>query len=158
MIKTYMLDSPRQKCDVARKILESLTDWFGNVESRENYISESREMPVAAAEHDGEIIGFLAIKVHYPSAAELAVMGVLPGYHRLGAGRALVSECERYCAENKIEFLQVKTLDESAPHEGYAKTRKFYLSMGFTPLERFPLLWDEDNPCLMLIKHIGVAD
>ena len=36
----------------------------------------------------------------------------------------------------------------------YAKTRKFYLKSGFKPLEVFPLLWDESNPCLFMVKRI----
>ena len=36
----------------------------------------------------------------------------------------------------------------------YARTRSFYYKMGFVPLEVFPLFWDEDNPCLFLVKHL----
>jgi hypothetical protein len=46
----------------------------------------------------------------------------------------LVSCCEDYCRENKMEFLTVKTLDESREDEGYGKTytiRDFMIS----PLE-----------------------
>lgn len=36
----------------------------------------------------------------------------------------------------------------------YEKTRLFYLSLGFLPLEDFPDLWGEDTPCFQLIKKI----
>jgi hypothetical protein len=63
--------------------------------------------------------------------------------------------CEEYCRKHGHEYLTVKTVDESAGYESYAKTRRFYLGVGFVPLEVFPLLWDEANPCLMMIKRVG---
>jgi GNAT superfamily N-acetyltransferase len=82
-------------------------------------------------------------------------MGVLSEYHRKGVGRRLIEQCESYCKENNVEFLTVKTLDESRECEGYLKTRMFYEGMGFRPLEVFPLLWDADNPCLFMAKYVG---
>jgi len=49
----------------------------------------------------------------------------------------------------------VKTLDSSAEYEPYERTRGFYLKNGFYPLEVFSLYWNEDNPCLFLVKYIG---
>jgi len=73
----------------------------------------------------------------------------------MGIGTKMIALCEDYCRKNKLTFLTVKTLDESRADEGYAKTRQFYLSVGFKPLEVFPLLWDESNPCLLMAKHIA---
>jgi hypothetical protein len=53
-----------------------------------------------------------------------------------------------------VENLQVKTLSPSRSDENYAKTRAFYQAMGFTPLEEFPQIWDENNPCLILIMRL----
>ena len=50
--------------------------------------------------------------------------------------------------------LQVKTLSESHPDAGYAKTRAFYRAMGFHPLEEFKTLWGEANPCLLMVKKL----
>jgi len=36
-----------------------------------------------------------------------------------------------------VELLQVKTLGPSLPDAGYDRTRRFYLRMGFRPLEKF---------------------
>jgi len=58
------------------------------------------------------------------------------------------------CKENNIEFLTVKTLDSSGESESYDKTRSFYQAMGFKPLEVFPMFWDEDNPCLFMVKTV----
>ena len=81
-------------------------------------------------------------------------MGVLVEYHRKGIGRNLVAACEKLCREKKQEYLTVKTLAESRESKSYEKTRQFYLSLGFKPIEIFPTLWDEDNPCLLMVKCI----
>ncbi|MFP9213188.1 GNAT family N-acetyltransferase, partial [Enterococcus faecalis] len=31
---------------------------------------------------------------------------------------------------------------------------RFYESLGFSRLEVFPNLWDEQNPCLVLVKKL----
>ena len=113
------------------------------------------EMPFWAVFCEDLPVGFAALKIHFAKSAEVCVMGVLKEHHRRGIGRRLISCCERFCRENGIEYLTVKTLDEAAKSTDYAKTREFYFSMGFCPLEVFPLLWGEHNPCLLLVKHLG---
>ncbi|WP_367663848.1 GNAT family N-acetyltransferase [Clostridium sp.] len=82
------------------------------------------------------------------------LMPILNVLRRKGIGSALIQVCCDFCKENSMEFLQVKTLDESNPDPSYAKTREFYKPMGFKPLECFTELWDESNPCLIMIMHI----
>ncbi len=53
-----------------------------------------------------------------------------------------------------MECLQVKTLGPSHPDEHYARTRRFYESRGFRPLEEIDSIWDETNPCLIMVKRI----
>jgi hypothetical protein len=48
----------------------------------------------------------------------------------------------------------VKTLGPSSDDSNYAKTRAFYSAMGFRPLEEFKQIWDEHNPCLVMVKRI----
>lgn len=38
--------------------------------------------------------------------------------------------------------------------EPYARTRSFYRSMGFEPLITLTEMWDENNPCLIMIKTL----
>jgi hypothetical protein len=52
-----------------------------------------------------------------------------------------------------VRYLQVKTLGPSQPDEDYQKTLRFYVALGFTPLEEFRSLWPE-NPCLLLVKSL----
>lgn len=144
-------DDKAKLCDT---ILHALPDWFGIEEAIMEYIAESQYMPFYAAFDGDGTVGFIAIKVHNAYTSEIYVMGVLQQYHRQGIGKLLVECCERHCAERKAEFLTVKTLDGSAESECYAKTRRFYKGMGFRPLEVFPLLWDEHNPCLFMAKTV----
>jgi ribosomal protein S18 acetylase RimI-like enzyme len=33
-------------------------------------------------------------------------------------------------------------------------TRRFYEAIGFEPIEEFPTMWGNDNPCLLLVKPL----
>jgi predicted lactoylglutathione lyase len=48
----------------------------------------------------------------------------------------------------------VKTLSDKDPDENYAKTRAFYKKIGFKKLITLTEMWDENNPCLIMIKSI----
>jgi len=85
---------------------------------------------------------------------EIAVIGVLPSYHRKGVGRLLVKEAVKAVAETGGRFLTVKTMSDGSPNVFYAKTREFYLGVGFEPFEVFPDLWHPSNPCLLIVKEI----
>jgi len=84
-------------------------------------------------------------------------MGVRPETHHRGVGRALVERAEAYLRDKDAEYLQVKTLSAAHPDEGYARTRRFYRAMGFRPLQEFPTLWGEANPCLQMIKSLEAS-
>jgi GNAT superfamily N-acetyltransferase len=96
----------------------------------------------------------LTLLSHGPYAAEIYVMGVIPEEHRQGIGRLLLAEAEARLATAGVEFLQVKTLSSRKSAEGYDKTRAFYLSRGFRPLEELPAIWGPDNPAVQMIKAI----
>lgn len=148
------IDSASLCTEISTKILEGLPKWFGIPESTAEYIEESRKMPFWAAYDEEEPIGFVALKKTSEYTSEIYVMGIDERYHRSGIGKELFKDCYDYCRENGVEFLQVKTLDESSPDKNYAKTRKFYKSMGFKEMECIPELWGKHNPCLIMIMKI----
>ncbi|HEY5271354.1 MAG TPA: GNAT family N-acetyltransferase [Anaerolineales bacterium] len=135
-------------------ILRLLPDWFGMEEAILDYEREIEHLPTFLARADGSVLGFLSLKQHTPYAAEILVMGVHPDVQRGGIGRALVDAAEAHARGLGVEFMQVKTLGSSRPDEGYARTRAFYEVMGFRPLEEFKQIWDENNPCLVMVKRM----
>lgn len=144
---------PRQAF-VTEPILRALPDWFGIEESTRQYIQYTDDHPTFVAYEGEQAAGFLALLEHSAYSAEIYVMAVRPELHGKGIGRALVEAAEAWLRERRFEYLQVKTLADSDPDEGYKATRAFYRRLGFRPLEVFPTLWDSSNPCLQMIKKI----
>ena len=155
MIEVLAVDSPAERSALCERVLRALPDWFAIEESLVWYVRDVAGRLLFAARYEGREAGFAAITEHTEWAAELCVMGVLPWAHRKGVGRGLVERCERACRQMGKEYLTVKTLADTHPDEGYAGTRRFYQAMGFRPLEVFPTLWDEANPCLLMVKWLG---
>ena len=142
------------KAAICRTILDDLPEWFGIPASKDMYVAEAAHLPMLAC-HDGEApVGFVSIKAHTPSAAELFVLGVRRRYHRQGIGRALIDAAVVYGENEGLRVLTVKTLASTDPDPHYAATRRFYEAMGFLPIEIFPLLWGPENPCLMMMRVI----
>ncbi|MBD5155490.1 MAG: GNAT family N-acetyltransferase [Oscillibacter sp.] len=144
---------PTEKQHVTRFILESLTDWFGLEEARENYIAESVDKIFFCAYDEDRPVGFLYLKETGNATVELYVMGVLAEFHRKGIGRELFYSAKKAACEEGYSFLQVKTV-QMGKYEEYDKTNKFYLSLGFHEFEVFPTLWDEWNPCQIYIMSL----
>jgi GNAT superfamily N-acetyltransferase len=140
---------------LCREILQTLPTWFGIPESVDDYVNAAHTNPTVVASIGQTDVGILTLVTHTPYAAEIYVMGVRPEYHRHGVGRAMLAEAEAWLAGRDIEYLQVKTLSPRHPDPGYAKTRSFYLAVGFRPLEEFPELWQPDQPALQMIKTIA---
>jgi len=143
-----------EKATLCEPVLRSLPEWFGLEDANQHYLKSIDEMPTFLALDKDEVVGFLTVLQHYPTTAEIYVTGVAPQYHRHGLGRAMVNAVENYLRDLGVQFLQVKTLSDSHPDEGYAKTRAFYRAVGFHPLEEFKTLWGEANPCLLLVKNL----
>jgi len=153
-IKEIVISS--EKAEICSSILRALPGWFGIEASIADYIDKVGRMPFYAVFDCDKAVGFVAIKVHNRFTAEIFVIGVLGDYHRQRIGKRLVEICEMYCKENNMEFLTVKTLDASKEDEGYEKTRLFYQSVGFKPLEVLTMHWGADNPCLFMVKYINL--
>ncbi|HEX3075361.1 MAG TPA: GNAT family N-acetyltransferase [Lachnospiraceae bacterium] len=142
------------RIQVAKDILDVLPEWFGIPESTAEYVRGSANNLMWGAYMNGNVIGFLSLKLHNEYTAEIYVMGVRKEYHRHGIGRVLFEEAYRWCKGNEIEFLQVKTVSELSDDCYYAATREYYKKMGFKPFESMPQLWDDTNPCLIMILSI----
>lgn len=138
---------------ITRLILEALPDWFGIEEAREEYIRQSRDLPLFAAYDEDRPVGFLCLKETGKATAELHVLGVLKEYHRKGIGRKLFEKAKEAAIRQGCSFLQVKTV-QMGRYDDYDDTNRFYLSLGFKEFEVFPDLWDENNPCQIYVMAI----
>jgi ribosomal protein S18 acetylase RimI-like enzyme len=134
-------------------IVRALPDWFGIEAAILHYATEIDDLPTLLACEAGRVIGFVSLK-HTPYSAEIYVMGVLREFHCQGIGRALINQAQDLLKHQGIEYLQIKTLGPSQPDANYARTRSFYEAMGFKPLEEFRQIWDEHNPCLVMVKKL----
>lgn len=148
------IEDENLKSDICGKILRALPEWFGIESAVAEYILYVRKMFFLSFFDDDIPVGFLALKDHGNFSSEAFVLGVLKDYQNRGIGRQLFIRAEEYLIGCGKKFLTVKTLSSAHPDRNYAKTRKFYESTGFVPLEEFPDLWGKENPCLMMIKEL----
>ena len=143
---------------ICREVLESLPEWFGIPASVENYVVTADQLPMLACfDPAGEVLGFVSVKTHTAFAAEVYVMGVKRPWHRRGIGRGLIDAAAELAVSQGVRFLTVKTLSPSNDDPNYARTRLFYEAVGFMPIEEFPILWGPENPCIFMIRPLGLA-
>ena len=145
----------QDKSAICNDILRALPNWFGVEESIVDYVAGVADKHFFAIYDGDAAIGFVSLLVHNPHTAEIYVMGIKDAYHRQGLGKKIVAICEDFCRAHNMDFLTVKTLAPTREDANYDKTRMFYTSVGFKPLEVFPTLWDEANPCLFMAKYVG---
>ena len=143
-----------KKQEYADTILRKLPQWFGNEIALEKYIETVADYPFWGAFENDKCIGFFSCKIHYNRTGDIYVCGIDPQYHGRRIGTLLYNELEKYCIKCSCEYIIVKTLSETANDENYLKTKKFYLKMGFLELVTLTEMWDEENPCLIMIKNI----
>ena len=129
--------------------------WFGIEKALKQYVKDAESMPTWLVKDGANVIGFLTIKMHFPQSADIHCLAIHPDYHRKGIGTILIEAVEKELISQDVKILQVKTISEERDCESYAKTRQFYLALGFIPLEVFATLWDESNPCLLLVKSLN---
>jgi len=153
MIEIQQLQDDSEKQNVTRFILEALPQWFGILEAREEYITESVNKMFFCAYDQDRPIGFLYLKETGKDTIELFVMGVLQEFHRKGIGRALFYRAKRAAREKGYSFIQVKTV-KMGIYEEYDRTNQFYQSLGFKEFQVFPMLWGESNPCQIYVMTL----
>lgn len=152
--QVWELVEPEEKAACTRQVLESLPEWFGNAQAVSEYCQKVKSLPFWAAGGKGQWLGLLAGDVHYGRTGEIIVMGVKPGAHRQGLGRALYRQAEGYFRRAGCGYVIVKTLSDQVDFAPYAGTRAFYRGMGFAPLVTLQEMWDAENPCLIMMKSL----
>lgn len=148
------LSEPSEKSAACKLIIEQLPDWFGIPDANASYIEGvSKETAIVMRDPSGVVAGLLSLRFPFPNNADIYWLGVLPGLHRQGTGRALFERALKIAADKGCSTITVETLGPSRPDEGYARTRKFYEAMGFSPLfELTP--YGTYNPLLYMVRQI----
>ncbi len=156
VVEILEITSGERRAQIAAEVLADLPEWFGLPESTQDYIDASRMLRLWAAFVDHQPVGFVTLSSTSTETSEVHCMGVKKDYHRLGLGSRLHAALET-AAQMDYRYLQVKTVDEGHYVE-YDQTVNFYRSVGFSKFEVFPNLWDDWNPCLVMVKYLGVDD
>jgi ribosomal protein S18 acetylase RimI-like enzyme len=153
--KITQINDNNKKAEYADNILRKLPEWFGMEEGLREYVNTVNKYPYwAAFDEENNCIGFFSGRIYYNRTGDIYVCGVDPRYHGKGIGTLLYKEMEKYFIKNNCEYVIVKTISEIDDDKNYAKTRKFYKKMGFEELITLTEMWDENNPCLIMIKKI----
>lgn len=73
-------------------------------------------------------MGFLYLKETGRHTVELAVMGVLKEYHRMGIGRGLFEEGRQEAARQGYSFIQVKTV-QMGRYDNYDQQILYFIGL-----------------------------
>lgn len=151
-MEIFLESNSDSKQKIVSEVLKDLPEWFGMEDALEEYVHNSIRYRLWVAKNSNEIIGFINLKETAPNVGEIYCMGVKKKWHGKKIGTALFVEFENY-AKLHYKFIQVKTV-EQGKYKEYDQTIHFYKSVGFVEFEVFPTLWDEWNPCLIMIKTV----
>ena len=152
--RIFEITDNTKKAEYTNTILRKLPEWFGIEKSLIQYVETVNKYPYWAAFDKDNCIGFFSGKIHYNRTGDIYVCRIDPKYHGKGIGTLLYKELEKNFAKSGCEYIIVKTISDKDPDENYAKTREFYKKMGFKELITLTEMWDENNPCLIMIKNI----
>ncbi len=138
-------------CD---NILSELSDWFGRYDIYKDYMDDLLTRPVFVARAGDENLGIMVLTRTSDASMDIHLLAVKPEHHGKGVGRAFVKIAIEYARKNGVKYLTVKTLGPSRENAAYAKTRQFYATAGFEPLEEFSDFWGEGFPMLLQCQSI----
>ena len=147
-----------QRPDEVDRLLRDLPEWFGIEQSILSYVVAARTLPSTYALRDDEVVGVCVVRHHTAVAAEIELLAVARTLHRQGIGRRLVQAVESGLRGSGVVLLQVKTFGPSGVSDAYERTRAFYESIGFLPLEERTDIWGAENPCLISVKPLTCGD
>jgi GNAT superfamily N-acetyltransferase len=134
------------------RILRTLPAWFGIESALVEYASATATLPTFVADDGDGAKAFVSLKRHSIDSWEIHCIAVDAAFRGRGVGRKLLEHAEQWLRQNSAVFLQVKTVAPAYDSAGYDETRKFYVRVGFVPLEVHANLWGPHLPVLQMIK------
>lgn len=133
-------------------IARDLSEWFDAKEIQE--ISKNiLSFPTFIIEDDG-IQAFAILENKSADTVEIKHFAVARNRQHMGLGTKLIGYIESEYSDK--EYIEVKTLDESADYAPYKNTRAFYEKNGFVKIEVIDSYpgWEPGNPCAVYLKKI----
>jgi GNAT superfamily N-acetyltransferase len=133
------------------RLAVALPDYF-NAAGLEHMKADLASGELYGAFTENELIGFAVYKELNPRAVELAWLAVRREHWSCGVGTRLVTASLGHLP-SRYEACQVKTLAATVPSPGYERTRRFYVKLGFVPLEIIDPYpgWGPRNPCQLMV-------
>jgi GNAT superfamily N-acetyltransferase len=133
------------------RLAAALPDYF-NAAGLEHMKSDLTGGELFGAYRTAEVIGFALYQEINPEAIELAWLAVRREQWSHGVGTRLVTESLDLLPSH-YRACQVKTLASIVQYPPYERTRRFYVKLGFIPLEvvdPYPG-WAPGNPCQLMV-------
>lgn len=139
--------------DKAFNIAKILPDFFDE-DGLKSIEQDTKNHILYGAYMREEMVGFATYKEINSETIEMTWLAVVPGKQGLGIGSKLVNESLGEM-DSKYKVCEVKTLSETDPYGPYKKTRAFYKSLGFIPIETIsPYPGWGDNPCQIFVRFL----
>jgi GNAT superfamily N-acetyltransferase len=134
-------------------LLASVPEWFGIPEATAQYVADAGRLPSYLAVEGDEVLGVALLSEHFPESRELHLLAVRRDRHRQGIGRMLVEAVASDLREAGVRLLEVHTAGPSHEDDGYARTREFYLALGFVAVNELQGI-DWNGPTLILVRPL----
>jgi GNAT superfamily N-acetyltransferase len=134
-------------------LLASVPEWFGIPEANAQYVADAGQLPSYLAVDADEVVGVALLSEHFPEARELHLLAIRRDRHRQGIGRLLVEAVVADLSQAGVRLLEVHTVGPSYENEGYARTREFYLALGFVAMTELQRI-DWSGPTLILVRPL----
>ena len=134
-------------------LLASVPEWFGIPEANAQYVADAGRLPSYLAVDGDDVVGVALLAEHFQEARELHLLAVRRDRHRQGIGRLLVEAVVADLNRAGVRLLEVHTVGPSHDDEGYARTREFYLALGFVAMNELQRI-DWSGPTLILVRPL----
>ena len=134
-------------------LLASVPEWFGISEANAQYVADAGRLPSYLAVDGEDVVGVALLAEHFQGARELHLLAVRRDRHRQGIGRLLVEAVVADLSQSGVRLLEVHTVGPSHEDEGYARTREFYLALGFVAMNELQRI-DWSGPTLILVRPL----
>ncbi|MET0192922.1 MAG: GNAT family N-acetyltransferase [Hyphomicrobiaceae bacterium] len=125
------------KSQLCTEIITELPMSFGRPEANARYVRDIADRDAFGASVDGQVLGLIALEVHFSSTCNIWWLGIRPLAHRHGLGRALVEKSVDFARIRNCKRMAVETMSPRDDSAEYAVARHFYAAMGFVPFVEF---------------------